>query len=146
MGEANKNKSVLIIILIVTLSITIILGLLLGYMFFFKRTSKINIPKKKPVEKTIQLKEFVVNLSNAETTYLKVNVSIGYTNKKVESEINNKMSEIRDIINSNLMNKNSNDFKENGPTNVKNELKSNINSILEKGKITNIYFTDIIIQ
>lgn len=146
MGETKGKNKVLIIIVIVTLSITIILGLLFGYMFFFKRESKINIPKKNPVEKTIELKEFVVNLSNADTTYLKVKVSIGYTDKKIEAEVNNKMSNIRDIINSNLMKKNSNDFKENGPTNVKNELKSNINSILEKGQITNIYFTDIIIQ
>lgn len=147
MGDTNSKNKILVIILIFTLSIVVILGLILGYMFLFKKpSSKINAPKKKPVEKTIELKEFVVNLSNIETTYLKVNISIGYTDKKVESEINDKMSEIRDVINSNLMKKNSEDFKDNGPFNVKQELISNINSILDKGKITNVYFTDIIIQ
>lgn len=150
MSEANKKGSnkLIIILLIITLLIMFSLACFFGYLFFFKKTGTENnaLAKKALQEKTYQLDEFVTNLADERTTYIKLTIVLGYQDKSLDTELPAKVPAIRDIINTTLWNKTSIDFSGKGTETVKKELLDSINSKLDRGKITNIYLNDIIIQ
>lgn len=148
MGDTNKGNKLIVILLIITMLIVVGLACFFGYMMLVKKPSGSNTQTtKKETIKTIELKEFVANLADGEGSFVKVTVSLGYTNKKLESEITDSMSIIRDAINKKLMEKKASDFKESGGLEkVQDELKTSVNAVLNKGQITNVYFSDIVIQ
>lgn len=145
--EKRSNK-LIIILLIFTLLIVLSAGGFFAYLFFFSGSGASNTTffNKTAKEKTYQLDEFVVNLADEKTTYLKLTIALGYEEKKLDKELPEKVAAIRDTINSALRSKTSIDFSGNGTETVKKELLDTINKKLSKGKITNIYLSDIIIQ
>lgn len=147
MAEAKNTNKILIILLIITIMIVMGLAGFFGYYIFLKKPASSNPTQpKKVAEKNIQLKEFVVNLADEEKTYIKLTIVLGYTNNKVETEVNDKMHIVRDLVNTRIRSKKTEDFSNSSIEKVKKEIMDDINSTLEKGKITNIYFNDIIIQ
>ncbi len=147
MSEAKGSNKLIMILLIFTLLLVISAAGVFSYFVFFKDGNRnATAPKKSVTEKTFELNEFVTNLADEETTYIKMKIVLGYEDKKLDKELPNKVAAIRDTINSTLWSKTSIDFAGKGTENVKKELLISINSKLEKAKITNIYLNEIIIQ
>jgi flagellar FliL protein len=74
-------------------------------------------------------------------------VVIGYEeNKKLTAELETKTSIIRDAIIETLRSKKTTDFSATGMEVIKNELIARINPVLTKGKVSHIYFNDILVQ
>jgi flagellar protein FliL len=95
--------------------------------------------------------DFLVNLSDVEEThYLKTTIDLEQNyGSSVEfgNEIGNRKAQLRDIIISTLSSKSSEDLRTpEGKEALKEELKERINSVLAKGQIARIYFTDFAIQ
>jgi len=93
----------------------------------------------------------LVNLSDVEEThYLKTTIDLEQNyGSSVEfgNEIGNRKAQLRDIIISTLSSKSSEDLRTpEGKEALKEELKERINSVLAKGQIARIYFTDFAIQ
>lgn len=97
--------------------------------------------------KTFDLDECLVNLADEDgKRYLKVKVFIGYDNKKLEAELTEKKPMIRDSVISVLRTKKAADINPKNMDNIKMEIIQKVNPMLEKAKINNVYFNDILVQ
>lgn len=97
--------------------------------------------------KTFNLEEFTINLADeGGKNYLKVNVYLGYDSKKLTEELTEKTPIIRDAIIEVLRTKKVEDISDKNMDNIKIEIIQRINPMLEKGKINNVYFSDILTQ
>ncbi|MBV7272210.1 flagellar basal body-associated protein FliL [Clostridium thailandense] len=97
--------------------------------------------------KTYDLDEFLVNLADEDgKRYLKVKISLGYDNKKLDTELEEKKPILRDAIISVLRTKKAADMSAKGMDNIKMELIQRINTNLTKGQLNNIYFDNLLVQ
>lgn len=147
-GKGNIFK----IIIIVLLSLIVVGGAAFGGMYFAGKTGSSANAKTEKVpevnEVTYSLDEFLVNLSDEDgRRYLKVKVFIGFEeNEELTAELETKKPIIRDVLNTSLRAKKTTDFSATGVDTIKNELIASINPVLTKGKISHIYFNDILVQ
>jgi flagellar FliL protein len=152
MGGEQKSNKLLVILLIVTLVLVLALAGFFGYYMFFSKDSKSSngggnkATSTKAEEFTSELNKFVVNLADEDKRYIQTTIVLAYENEKLAEEITKKTPQVCDIINRTLRSKKAEDFDGEGLDKVKNEMVSKINEVLTAGKITNIYFQEIIIQ
>ena len=149
-AEGKKKKSKKLILIIIIMSIVIAIGGITA-VFISSGGKLSNIAKKFEQSKdyVVAMDEFVVNLSIADhtETYLKTKISLVYTDNKKTNMLSEKNSQIRDVIIKDLMGYSSNELLMAGGTdNVKKRLKTDINKALGEDVVTEIYFTDFLIQ
>ena len=150
-SKGNKGN-ILKIIIIVLLLLVVVGGAAFGGMYFAskKGASATAEPHKEAEihEVTYSLEDFLVNLLDEDSRrYLKVKVFIGYEeNEDLHAELEAKKPIIRDLVNTTFRSKRTTDFTATGVDSIKSELIASINPILTKGKITHIYFNDILVQ
>jgi flagellar FliL protein len=97
------------------------------------------------------LEHFIVNVADIDaedgTRYLKIEIKLELENPEMEPEVENRVHKIRDSIVTILTNKSVDEISStNGKMRLKEEIRARINSFLTLGKITEVYFTDFIIQ
>jgi len=149
--EGEKKKPKKLIIIIVTLCVMLGAG---GTAVAFAASggSLTAIAAKFETKKdyVISMKDFVVNLSTGDmskNSYLKTQISLVYNNKKKTAMLTEKTSQIRDVIIRDLMACSSEQLLATGGMDkVKEKLKSDINAALGEDVVTEIYFTDFLIQ
>lgn len=92
--------------------------------------------------------DFTVNLSDdGQRRYLKVTMALGYEEKKLLKELEQRSVQIRDLIIEVLRNRSADDVENGkGTTALRTDLIAEINEILSKGTIKEIYFTDFLVQ
>jgi len=140
------------ILIIVLLSLIVVGGAAFGGMYFAGKNSASATAQSTKVQETTELTypldEFLVNLMDEDgRRYLKVKVVIGYEeNKNLTAELETKKPIIRDVINTTLRAKKTTDFSATGVDAIKEELIASVNPVLTKGKISHIYFNDILVQ
>jgi flagellar FliL protein len=104
--------------------------------------------KSEPEEigKVIPLETFIVNLAGAKgRKVLKVNMELEVQGSEIVSEIDNRKAQIRDFIIIILSSKTYDEVStKEGKDALRSEIKDNINTFLSKGKISNVYFTELI--
>lgn len=102
--------------------------------------------KPEEVGKVIPLETFIVNLAGSKgRKVLKVNMELEVKGQEVIQEIENRKAQIRDFIIIILSSKSYDEVSaKEGKDALRNEIKDNINSFLSKGKIINVYFTELI--
>lgn len=119
--------------------------------------NKNEVGKQKVIEprpqlgKMEKLGSFLVNLSDAEEThYLRsvIELEQNYgSSPEFGNEIGNRRSQLRDITIQTLAAKTSEDLRTpEGKEALKQELKERINSVLAKGQIARVYFTEFAVQ
>ncbi|WP_369702601.1 flagellar basal body-associated FliL family protein [Clostridium moutaii] len=96
---------------------------------------------------TFDLSDFTVNLADeGGKNYLKISVFLGYDDKKLSAELTDKKPMIRDAVIDILRTKKVSDINPKYMDNIKMEIIQKINPMLEKGKLNNVYFDDILTQ
>lgn len=144
--QVKKSKTGTIIIILLVMIIMI--GGVGGY--FYIQNMKSSAPQQKQIKQAmVPLNEMVVNLADeGGKRYVKANPSIGYNseNKRLTEELTNNAPVLRDVTISTLRSKQSKELDTKGIEALKKEIMENINSTLNEGRITNIYFTDFVIQ
>lgn len=152
MSENAKKGNVLKIVIIVLLVLVVVGGAAFGGMYLAgKKNTTATATTAKVVEineVSYPLDEFLVNLMDEDgRRYLKVKVVIGYEdNKDLAAELVTKTSIIRDAVIETLRSKKTTDFTATGVDAIKKELIASVNPVLTKGKISHIYFNDILVQ
>ncbi len=152
--DKRSNSKLTVIIVTAIVIFALISGaVFVGYTVATKNigknsngTSESNVVEK---ETTLNLEEFLVHLSDeGKSKFVKVKISLGSNleNEELQEELTVKIPQIRDCINKVLRAKKSTDFKTEGDALLKEEIIVKANELLNNGKITNIYFTDIIVQ
>lgn len=131
----------LIIIILLVLLILLMAGGAAYYMLVLKDNGGV---QEKPIIKTT-LDQFTVNLADGNfRRYVRMTLTLEYTEKKLTKELEEKKHRLRDVVISLLMTKRVSDMSDH--TIIRQELEDAINSVLTKGQITGIYFEDFIIQ
>ena len=103
--------------------------------------------KKKPTEfgKMVTLDQFTVNLStpgSVNPKFVRVNISLELPNDDVESEVNSKMPQIRNVVIDLFNSKRASDVAtSDGRDYLKEEIKNALNSFLVTGKVKGVFFT-----
>ncbi len=151
-----EEKSTLRWILVGVLA-TLVVSIASAVLSFMFLSNKAEIGKQKVIEPRPQLGKlekmgsFLVNLSDVEEThYLRsvIELEQNYGSApEFGNEIGNRKSQLRDIILAALAAKSSADIRTpEGKESLKQELKERINSVLSKGQIARVYFTEFAVQ
>ncbi|MBC7087492.1 flagellar basal body-associated FliL family protein [Vibrio parahaemolyticus] len=146
--KKKKSKLKLIIIIVVILAVLFLAG------FIYLRVANTTVGEiiesfQKEEQLTMNLDEFVVNLKSPANTrnYLKVKISIMYTDSSKTEMLMNSTSKIRDIILDNLREKEYEDVTTNeGIAKLKKEIADELNNSFGETIIKEVYITDIIVQ
>lgn len=146
MGKKEKKSNMGMIIIIILLLVVIVVGGLVAFLVLSKKSG--NPPKI--VEQVVTIDETVVNLKDPSMKkYVKFSLAITYDskNKKILEDINSNMYKIKDSIITVFKDKTVNDVEsETGIEGIKQEIKTNIDEILEDNKILSVYFTNLLLH
>lgn len=142
--EAKEKKGSMVKKLLSVLMIVVLVG---GGVYFWQ-TGIISFPEKEPQLITSDPFDFTVNLADSQQKrYLKATVRVGYYPKELTQEIGSKIPEIRDLIIEVFRTKSVAEIDTtDGTKELREELRSELNERLELGEITEVYFTEFIIQ
>ncbi|MEF9935305.1 MAG: flagellar basal body-associated FliL family protein [Clostridium sp.] len=149
MSEGKKKPIVLILVILIIAVVGV--GAYFAYTMLGSGSAKeeIKYVEKELVEKSLQMEEFTLNLSDeGGKSFIQTKLTLAYPdkNKDLDAEINSKINKIQDIINSTIRQKKAVDFDGKGLDVVKKELLNKINEGLVSGRLTNIYVNKIVIQ
>jgi flagellar basal body-associated protein FliL len=113
-----------------------------------RETKHDNSGAEKAQPGSTKLDSFIVNLANPEYhRYLKVTITLYYTNEFVGEEIEQKNYQIRDVVIGVLRSKTENDLSTSAKIEqLRKELVEVLNEVLERGNIKGLYFEEFIIQ
>jgi flagellar FliL protein len=154
--EAGGSKKKLIIIIAATL--VVLIGAGVG-VFLFMGTEKqeklspeqqqAEIEKQaKMVGPMVNIDTFIVNIiDDEESRYLKASITVEVNTPEATMEIAERMPQIKDAILLQVGNKTYAELRDlQGKLQLRAELLNKINSILVKGQVKRIYFTDFVVQ
>jgi len=148
--EKVKRKPNKLVIIIVIMSFVILVGAVAMVFVATDITISDVISKfQKHEEYVMPLDSFVVNLDTEGkgSTYLKTQMSLLYTEEDYGKTLENKTSQIRDLIIKDLMEYKPDDLLINGGlATAKMKIRSSINAALGEDMVKEIYFTEFLIQ
>lgn len=150
-GEVKEKSGKGMMVVLFVLGLIVLGAATFGGVYIFMKTNKTVSAQQVVVEQTyVDLDEFTVNLADDNgKRFLKCELSIGYDkdDKKVAEEITNNTVVIRDTIIFYFKSKKAEFINDqNNKEQIKNELIEAINKELQKGKITDVRFKNIIVQ
>ena len=152
-GGGSKKKMIIIIAVVLVLLIGGGLG---AFLLLGNDDGKIS-PEQEQAELEKQAKQvgpmvnidsFIVNiLDDAESRYLKAAITIEVDGEEASMELTQRMPQIKDAILLLVGNKSFSELQDlQGKIQLRAELINKINSILLRGKVKRIYFTDFVVQ
>ena len=145
----KSNKGIMIVLFILGL---LVLGAAsFGGVYLFMKTNKTVSAQQVIKEQVyVDLEEFTINLAdNGGKRYFKGEISLGYDkdNKKIAEEIENNKVVVRDAIIFYFKGQKAEYINDiNNKEQIKEELMEAINKELQKGKITDLRFKNMIVQ
>ena len=147
-AEPKKKSKLKLIIIASVVLIIVIAGTVIGFYFFTK--TEVKKPEvEKPIVLTIwPMEAFVINI--AETNgerYLKIVIQLEVSDSDVVKELEQLKPRLRDSILDLLTSKTYKDLMDlAGKQRLREEIAGRINNILQRGKVTKVYFTDFVVQ
>lgn len=159
-AAAPAGQKPILLIILVVINMAVVIGV--GFMVWKAKQSppptidQIVAGEKQQAEaekvvteevgKVIPLETFIVNLANSKgRKVLKVNMELEVTGSEIVQEVDNRKAQIRDFIIIILSVKTYEQIStKEGKDDLRTEIKDKVNSFLSKGKITNVYFTELI--
>lgn len=151
-----------ILVLLIGVMMVLLLGLGGGLFMMWNKLSALNAQTmanaavqggsngslEHPVGPIFSLQTFIVNLADkGGNRYLRVTMDLELGNPEMESEVNQRLPQVRDSILMILPTKRFEDISTmQGKTALRDEMMETINAYLLKGKITNIYFKEFVVQ
>ncbi len=151
MSEESSNVSYVFITIIIILSVLLATGT--SYFMFVKLgggggngEDSAAQAQKEELGPTTKLGDFVVNLAEGES-FVKVNIVFEVSNEKVMEEINQRSPQMRDTIISILRKQNQEGVNSvEGTRKLRTDIMERVNDNLMKGKVTNVFFTEFVLQ
>jgi flagellar FliL protein len=156
----GKNKKKLFII-IGAVVLVLLIGGGFGAWFFLKEEpvsedaqtpgQQVPVPalgQKTQIGPMVNIEEFIVNIISGDAAhYVKASLTVELTNEEVTIEVEQRMPQMRDAVLLLISNKTYEELQDlQGKKQLKAELLSKINSFLQTGKVTSIYFTNFVVQ
>lgn len=154
----SKNK---LFIIIGAVLLLLLIGGGAGWWFFLKekpvpqeeQDPAANVPvpvlqQQSQIGPMVNIEEFIVNIISGDAAhYVKASITVELTNEDVQSEVEQRMPQMRDAILLLISNKTYEELQDlQGKKQLKAELTSKLNSFLQSGKVVSIYFTNFVVQ
>ncbi|KXS49956.1 flagellar FliL protein [Halanaerobium congolense] len=99
------------------------------------------------IRSTYQVGDFVVNIANnSRINFIRASLVFEIEEDKIVEELEKRKPQIRDAIITTLRSQNESILKEANAQTIKKIIKSEVNDILRSGKITNVWFTELVVQ
>ena len=151
MSEEGSSVSYVFITIIIILSVLLATGT--SYFMFFKlggvgggEEESTAQAQKQKLGPTTKIGDFVVNLAEGKT-FVKVNIVFEVSNEKVMEEVGQRSPQIRDTIISILRKQNQEEISSvEGTRKLRTDIMKRVNENLMKGKVTNVFFTEFVLQ
>lgn len=154
----DKSKSSTIKLIIIGIIVIIIVAAVsfVVAMYAAKSVAKLEAPKgdgygvvkSESLGTTFDAGEYITNLkANTGDRFIKVKVVFSFEDVKVQEEITNKLPQIQHKINSILRQQTPESLAQpNSMENLATNIRKSVNSLLIKGNITDVYFTNFVVQ
>lgn len=146
----KKKKNALTIVIVILIFIIVLGGVFIGILIGGKNKDKEDISSKdlRKELKVFPLDAVTVNLADESgKRYVKIKISFGYEeNKKLAAELNESKDISMDSVISIVRSKKSTEVGASNEKDIKENIKTKVNSILLNGQIEEVYFVDILIQ
>ena len=158
-GQDKSSKGILLVIAITCLVLVCIMGA--GFFTLWNKLSPIDPQIEKGQESITQekgsedltesrysLDTFIVNLSDkGGKRYLRITMDLVLSHEALTQELDDRLSEVRHNILMILPTKSLRDISSvGGKIALRDEILAKLNSFLETGGITDLYFTEFVIQ
>mgnify|MGYP006277687937 FL=1 len=147
-GQMNYKMLALIVVLVV-----IITGVASFTFFTYfsvsgdEEESENEITSVEDIRPTYSVGNFTVNISNNnQISFVRASVVFELENSEMTEELDKRSSQIRDRIISTLRAQNQEILEEPGADTIKQIVKDKVNEILISGRITNVWFTELVVQ
>lgn len=140
-----KSSKLLLIVIVIVL----LLGTgAAGYFLASKNAASSAQANAAAKEYLFSTGEITANLINESgRSYIKINIYMGYDSKKLGTELTDKTTQIQDAMIDILRSKTASDISsKQGVEKMKSEIINRTNSILTTGKVTKVYFSEMLIQ
>lgn len=152
--EAGGSKMKLIIIAV---AVVLLIGIGVGVFLFMGGEEEEISPEQEQKEMEMQANQvgpmvnidtFIVNIiDDEESRFLKAAITLELNNPDAAMEVNERMPQVKDAILLLISNKTFGELQDlQGKIQLRAELLNRLNSILVKGKVKRIYFTDFVVQ
>ena len=158
-ASENGKKKKLIIIIGIGVLLLLIVGGVAGFFLLKKEPPEeekdpgleVPVPEIKQTAEIgpmINIDEFIVNIISDENNhYVKSALTIELSSEAAKDELTMRMPQVRDAILLLVSNKTFEELQDlQGKKQLKAELLSKINAILQTGQAKSIYFTDFVVQ
>jgi flagellar FliL protein len=147
-GQMNYKMLALIVVLVV-----IITGVASFTFFTYfsvsgdEENNENEITSVEDIRPTYSVGNFTVNISNNnQISFVRASVVFELENSEMTEELDKRSSQIRDRIISTLRAQNQEILEEPGADTIKQIVKDKVNEILISGRITNVWFTELVVQ
>ncbi len=147
MAEENDNGGSMFKMLgIFVLMIIIAAGTSYGVMTYFSPDRQVE-SRQPEFGPTYTLGDFTVNLSGSGGyQFIKSSIVVGVTTEEVITELEKRSPQVRDAIISIMRNAQISEIEDPDAKAIKEKLKSELNTILNTGKVSHVWFTQLVVQ
>ena len=107
-----------------------------------------SVPVEKLLGPIFSLETFIVNLADeGGKRYLRMTIDLELDSEELESEVKKRLPQVRDSILTILPTKRFDDISSaKGKTALRDQMLERINGLMARGKVTNIYFKEFVVQ
>lgn len=147
-GQINYKMLILIVVLVV-----IITGVASFTFFTYfsvssdEKNEENKITSVEDIRPTYKAGDFTVNISNnSEISFVRASIVFELEDDEMIEELDKRSSQIRDRIISTLRAQNEEILEEPGADSIKKIVKDKVNELLISGRITNVWFTELVVQ
>ncbi|WAH35397.1 flagellar basal body-associated FliL family protein [Alicyclobacillus dauci] len=145
-------KKPLVVMLIIIIAIVVIVGGGVGaFMYLTKhhsasaKASAQALTPSQAVALQVPLPQMTTNLKNQ--GLIQFTLILQADSKSTKSELTEMQNEIQDTVNETMRQFTPDQLKDDkGLTTLKSAISSNVNSKLQKGRVTNVYFSQVLVQ
>lgn len=151
MADGNNNGLSFKVIVLMMIAMIIITGIF-SYLFmsFFASKNESEQTRDRVEEgigPTYNLGEFIVNLAGSKGyQFIQAAIVVEVNEDKVIKELDKRNPQIRDTIILTLREQKLQDIEDPGADVIKNQLRTRLNLLLSSGEITNVWFTQLVVQ
>lgn len=148
--EAPKKSKTTLLLIVVAVLALVGTGVSL-YTLLSSNGNAASGPPAATVQGPYQIfgpQDFTVNLADeGQRRYLKATIALGYVDKGLAKELEQRKEQIRSLVIEVLRSRSAADLADSdGTQTLRIQLIEEINAALSKGKIEEIYFTDLLVQ
>lgn len=134
------------VLAIAVLMLVIAAGTSYGFMMFFMHGST-ERAREVTIGPTYSLGDFVVNLTAGRGyQYIQASIVVEVSTENVIEELEKRSPQIRDCIIAILRDQTVTDIEEPDAQTIKNRIMASLNSLLLTGQITQVWFTQLVVQ